>query len=71
MEKGPAAPKVERSKVAASDRPVIKRWLNVSCSPEGAEAITVSGGLLVCKKVGSDQAPEWHVETLSESLKNN
>jgi hypothetical protein len=45
---------------SAPAHPVIKRWVNVPCAPEGAKGITISGGSLICKKVGSDVTAEWH-----------
>lgn len=44
----------------ASGIPTITRWLNQTCSPEGAKAKTRSGADIICEQVGSDPAPEWH-----------
>lgn len=52
-----------------SGPPTITKWLNQACSPEGSEARTISGGKIVCKKVGSDPAPEWHAVDPSSSAR--
>jgi hypothetical protein len=54
------APPANTAAPSPSGPPTIASWVNKTCSPEGAEARTTSGGKLVCKKSGSDPAPEWH-----------
>jgi hypothetical protein len=56
----PSATATYPSPTPTATIPTLNRWVGVACSVEGATARTVSGGLIVCKRVGQDPVLRWH-----------